>query len=375
MAGVSGERMGAELRLLLEEPQPAALQALARYAPALLPGLDPDPARIAAALAAAPDDARRDLLALAAAWPPDDDDARGARLHRRRPPHPRGRRPRARAAGRARPRRRRPRRCAASCGASPSRPRCSPAGSRRRAGSPSGATRARRSRAPTCSLRGWRARRSVRGSRRRRRRSWTGGRRIGSRSWPRRSMQRDACHHEADAEHLDRRRDLRQHDDADHGRRRGEERDEQRVRRARQARHRELVADVRDHGGGEADADARRDRHGVVERGHRVPERERRHRHERGDHRRREPVQPAALRHAVAEHDVEREERGVGEREGEPERLALEPDPGERVDAADGEQRARRRCARVRAPSAASAITGRNSIAATVASGSRSIAR
>ena len=72
MAGVSGERMGAELRLLLAEPQPEALRALARYAPALLPGIDPDPARIAALLAAAPPDARGDLLALAAAWPPDD---------------------------------------------------------------------------------------------------------------------------------------------------------------------------------------------------------------------------------------------------------------------------------------------------------------
>jgi tRNA nucleotidyltransferase (CCA-adding enzyme) len=70
--GVSAERLGAELRLLLEEPQPAALEALARYAPALLPGLDPDPPRIAAALATAPPDARRDLLALAAAWRPDD---------------------------------------------------------------------------------------------------------------------------------------------------------------------------------------------------------------------------------------------------------------------------------------------------------------
>jgi len=71
--GVSGERLGAELRLLLDEPQPAALEALARYAPALLPGLDPDPDRIAAVLAAAPPDARRDVLALAAAWTPDDE--------------------------------------------------------------------------------------------------------------------------------------------------------------------------------------------------------------------------------------------------------------------------------------------------------------
>src|SRR5215218_7763484 len=59
--GVSGERLGAELRLLLQEPQPAALEALARHAPALLPGLAPDPGRTAAVLAAAPPDARRDL--------------------------------------------------------------------------------------------------------------------------------------------------------------------------------------------------------------------------------------------------------------------------------------------------------------------------
>ncbi len=40
----------------------------------------------------------------------------------------------------------------------------------------------------------------------------------------------------------------------------------------------------------------------------------------------------------MAEHDVEGEERRVREREGQAERLALEPDPGERVDAADREQ-------------------------------------
>ena len=37
-----------------------------------------------------------------------------------------------------------------------------------------------------------------------------------------------------------------EHDDPDHGRGRGQQRDHQRVGRARQARHRELVADVRD---------------------------------------------------------------------------------------------------------------------------------
>ena len=76
----------------------------------------------------------------------------------------------------------------------------------------------------------------------------------------------------------------------------------------------------------------------------------------------------------MAEDDVRGEEDGVRERERDAERLALEPDVGEEVDAADGEgERGALRA--VRAPSAASAITGRNSIAATVPSGSRSIAR
>ena len=142
----------------------------------------------------------------------------------------------------------------------------------------------------------------------------------------------------------------------------------------REPRHRHLVADVRDDRRGDPDPDAGRDRHGVAERGDRVPARERRDHHERRDHRRGEPVEPRALRHAVPEHDVEREEARVREREDEAERLAREPEAGEQVDADDG-QREREPVARVRAPSAASAMTGRNSIAATVPSGSRSIAR
>ena len=65
---VSGERLGAELRQLLREPQPAALEALARFGlgAALLPGFAVDPELVARALALAPDDARRDLVALGA---------------------------------------------------------------------------------------------------------------------------------------------------------------------------------------------------------------------------------------------------------------------------------------------------------------------
>jgi tRNA nucleotidyltransferase (CCA-adding enzyme) len=67
---VSGERLGAELRLALREPDPpAALKAAADLQPRLLPeGFDPEPARLRDALALLPDgEGRRDLVTLAAA--------------------------------------------------------------------------------------------------------------------------------------------------------------------------------------------------------------------------------------------------------------------------------------------------------------------
>jgi tRNA nucleotidyltransferase (CCA-adding enzyme) len=65
---VSGDRLGAELRLALGEPDPlAALQAVAELNPAYLPeGFDPRPRALAAALDLLPDDGRADLLTLAA---------------------------------------------------------------------------------------------------------------------------------------------------------------------------------------------------------------------------------------------------------------------------------------------------------------------
>ena len=57
-------------------------------------------------------------------------------------------------------------------------------------------------------------------------------------------MQRDAADDERDVRDLGGARDLREHDDPDDGRDRGQQRDHQRVGRARQARHRELVGDV-----------------------------------------------------------------------------------------------------------------------------------
>jgi tRNA nucleotidyltransferase (CCA-adding enzyme) len=65
---VTGSRLGAELRLLLREPQPAALGALAEdgLGAALLGGgFSPEPDRIERALALSPPDARADMVALA----------------------------------------------------------------------------------------------------------------------------------------------------------------------------------------------------------------------------------------------------------------------------------------------------------------------
>lgn len=64
----STERIGAELRLMLDEPDPcAAFEALARYSPQALPdGFVPRPPGVQAALAILPEDGRRDLTVLAA---------------------------------------------------------------------------------------------------------------------------------------------------------------------------------------------------------------------------------------------------------------------------------------------------------------------
>jgi tRNA nucleotidyltransferase (CCA-adding enzyme) len=65
---VSGARLGAELRLLLREPQPAAMCGLEglRIGPRLLPGFHVDPDLVERAQQLTPDDGRADLVALAA---------------------------------------------------------------------------------------------------------------------------------------------------------------------------------------------------------------------------------------------------------------------------------------------------------------------
>jgi tRNA nucleotidyltransferase (CCA-adding enzyme) len=80
---VSGDRLGAELRLALREPDPpAALRAARDLQPRLLPeGFDPDPPGLAAALALLPTDGRKDLVTLAAATAGMDTRALLAWLH------------------------------------------------------------------------------------------------------------------------------------------------------------------------------------------------------------------------------------------------------------------------------------------------------
>jgi tRNA nucleotidyltransferase (CCA-adding enzyme) len=68
LATVSGSRLGAELRLLVDEPQPAAMCGLEglRIGPRLLPGFRVDPDLVERAQRLTPEGARADLVALAA---------------------------------------------------------------------------------------------------------------------------------------------------------------------------------------------------------------------------------------------------------------------------------------------------------------------
>ncbi len=78
LSTVTGSRLGAELRLLLREPQPAALLALERHGlgRALLGNFEVDPELVTRAQALTPPDARPDLVALAATMHGSDVHAR-----------------------------------------------------------------------------------------------------------------------------------------------------------------------------------------------------------------------------------------------------------------------------------------------------------
>ena len=131
---VSGERLGAELRLLAREPQPGAMEALARFGlgAALLPGFAADADFIARALALAPDGRPPRPDRAGGRGPVRSPGARPARVPGRRPPAAAGRGG-ARCAGGAAARD-----AAAIGGAaraawgSRSRPRCSPPRAERR---------------------------------------------------------------------------------------------------------------------------------------------------------------------------------------------------------------------------------------------------
>ncbi len=152
-------------------------------------------------------------------------------------------------------------------------------------------------------------------------------------------MHRDAENHQPDSEDLQQRRHLGEHDHADDGCRRRQQRDEERIGRTAHTRHGELVADVRDHRGCEADANPGKERHRVRERRCSSPASDRRRDDQRDHHRGREPVDAAhytSLCEAVAEHDVEREQCRVDEGARDPERLAGDLDSGQDVDTGDG---------------------------------------
>jgi ribonuclease E len=152
-------------------------------------------------------------------------------------------------------------------------------------------------------------------------------------------VERDRQRHQRDPAEVEGRRKLREDDGADDGGGRRQQGDEERVGRASEPRHRQLVEDVRDDRRGDADADARpqRDRGGQRRSGR--ARADGRDGDQRDDHRAGETVDsadPARARDAVREHAVAGEQGGVREREGDAERLAAEADVREEVDAAGG---------------------------------------
>lgn len=160
---------------------------------------------------------------------------------------------------------------------------------------------------------------------------------------------RDAEHDQGDARHVLDGRDLAQHDRADDG---GEDRQQgqhQRERRAGQPGHGQLIGHVGDHRGADAYPGPGQQPRRVPEGGQRPAQPPRCRDDRRDDHGPREPVDvrrpaglrgaPAALvRHPVAEHDVEHEQRAVGEREDEAERLTRDADRGDDHHARRGEE-------------------------------------
>jgi hypothetical protein len=128
--------------------------------------------------------------------------------------------------------------------------------------------------------------------------------------------------------------DLTQHDRAGDGGEHRQQRQHERERGARQPGHGQLVGHVGDHRRAHPDARPGQQQHRMAERGQRAAQAPRRRRHRGDRHGRPQAVDPAGpvmvragrVRDPVAEHDVQHEQRAVGEGEGESERLTGQPD-------------------------------------------------
>jgi hypothetical protein len=132
--------------------------------------------------------------------------------------------------------------------------------------------------------------------------------------------------------------DLGEHDDADDGGRGRQQRHHQGVGGAGEAGHRELVADVGDHGGADPHAGGSGEHDRIGEGRRRLPDAPRQGDHRGDEHGQCEAVDPAQLPAAgqpVPEHDVGREQQGVGDGEGDAPRFGDQSDVGEQVHPGD----------------------------------------
>jgi hypothetical protein len=154
-------------------------------------------------------------------------------------------------------------------------------------------------------------------------------------------VQRDAEHHQGDADDVAGCGELAQHGRADDGGEHGQQRQHERERGPGQPRHGQLIGHVGDHRGAYADPGAGQQQDRVPERGQRAGQAPRGDRGRSDQHRRGEPVNPgdfrAGVRYPVTEDDVEHEQDAVGEGENEPERLPGQADHRDRGDARRGE--------------------------------------
>src|SRR5882724_4162960 len=92
------------------------------------------------------------------------------------------------------------------------------------------------------------------------------------------TMQRHGSHHQGNSGYLAWRGNLPQHDGAYDGGTRRQQREHHRETRARQARHRELIADIRNDGRADSNTDAGKHEDGMSERSRRLDDSNRKYR-------------------------------------------------------------------------------------------------